>query len=369
MKVASIRHFHTDIGTVGANVPIQEKAHPGISPAGAAKNAARGKIMKILAIEASGQVCGTAVLEDDTLVADYNILYKKTHSQSLVPMMDEVKRMIDLDLDTVDAIAVTKGPGSFTGIRIGAATAKGLALALNRPIIPVPTVESIAWNLCGTGREQVICPIMDARRSQVYTGVYESSAEPCAVCGESCGNSSDAASENSDDSENAVTCGSGNGSGAAAENNDESEKAVTSGSGNGKGAAGNCVKNQCAAAGCSRQTAWQMLTLKDQCVISIEEICAILNCIGSSVIFLGDGVPVYREKIAGLMRVPYSFAPAHLSRQRAGSTAALAMQFWREKGDACLVNADDFRPDYLRLSQAERDRAAGVDTSRTVHRD
>lgn len=299
--MASIRHFHTDIGTAGANVPIREKAHPGISPAGAAKNAARGKIMKILAIEASGQVCGTAVLEDDTLVADYNILYKKTHSQSLVPMMDEVKRMIDLDLETVDAIAVTKGPGSFTGIRIGAATAKGLALALNRPIIPVPTVESIAWNLCGTGREQVICPIMDARRSQVYTGVYES--------------------------------------------------------------------NQCAAAGCSRQTAWQMLTLKDQCVISIEEICAILNCIGSSVIFLGDGVPVYREKIVGLMRVPYSFAPAHLSRQRAGSTAALAMQFWREKGDACLVNADDFRPDYLRLSQAERDRAAGVDTSRTVHRD
>ena len=257
--------------------------------------------MKILAIEASGQVCGTAVLEDDTLVADYNILYKKTHSQSLVPMMDEVKRMIDLDLETVDAIAVTKGPGSFTGIRIGAATAKGLALALNRPIIPVPTVESIAWNLCGTGSEQVICPIMDARRSQVYTGVYES--------------------------------------------------------------------NQCAVAGCSRQTAWQMLTLKDQCVISIEEICAILNCIGSSVIFLGDGVPVYREKIADLMRVPYSFAPAHLSKQRAGSTAALAMQFWREKGDACLVNADDFRPDYLRLSQAERDRAAGVDTSRTVHRD
>jgi len=365
MKVASIRHFHTDIGTAGANVPIREKAHPGISPAGAAKNAARGKIMKILAIEASGQVCGTAVLEDDTLVADYNILYKKTHSQSLVPMMDEVKRMIDLDLETVDAIAVTKGPGSFTGIRIGAATAKGLALALNRPIIPVPTVESIAWNLCGTGREQVICPIMDARRSQVYTGVYESSAEPFAVCGKSCGNGSGPVSQNGDDSESAVTGGSG----AASENNDDSEKAVTCGSGNGKDATGNCVKNQCAAAGCSRQTAWQMLTLKDQCVISIEEICAILNCIGSSVIFLGDGVPVYREKIVGLMRVPYSFAPAHLSKQRAGSTAALAMQFWREKGDACLVNADDFRPDYLRLSQAERDRAAGVDTSRTVHRD
>ena len=127
--------------------------------------------MKILAIEASGPVAGCAVLEDGLLIADYNIQYKKKHAQSLVPMMDEVKRMLELDLETVDAIAVAKGPGSFTGLRIGAATAKGAALAMDRPIIPVPTVDSIAYNLYAS--DSLICPLMDARRQQVYTGIYE----------------------------------------------------------------------------------------------------------------------------------------------------------------------------------------------------
>ena len=77
--------------------------------------------MKILAIEASGPVAGCAVLEDGLLIADYNVQYKKKHAQSLVPMMDEVKRMLELDLQMVDAIAIAKGPGSFTGLRIGAA--------------------------------------------------------------------------------------------------------------------------------------------------------------------------------------------------------------------------------------------------------
>ncbi len=72
--------------------------------------------MKIFAIEASGPVCGAAVMDGDVLVADYNILYKKTHSQSLVPMMDEVSKMVELDLKTVDAVALTKGPGSFTSL-------------------------------------------------------------------------------------------------------------------------------------------------------------------------------------------------------------------------------------------------------------
>ena len=79
--------------------------------------------MKILAIEASGPVAGCAVLEDGLLIADYNVQYKKKHSQSLVPMLDEIKRMLEMDVKTVDAIAIAKGPGSFTGLRIGAATA------------------------------------------------------------------------------------------------------------------------------------------------------------------------------------------------------------------------------------------------------
>src|SRR5690606_22132445 len=88
-----------------------------------------------------------------------------------IPMLDEIVRMVDLDLSEVDAIAVTSGPGSFTGLRIGSATAKGLGLALDKPIISVPTVDSLAYNLFGTDR--MICPIMDARRNQVYTGLYE----------------------------------------------------------------------------------------------------------------------------------------------------------------------------------------------------
>ena len=76
--------------------------------------------------------------------------------------------MTELDLDTVDAIAVAGGPGSFTGLRIGSATAKGLGLALKKPLISVPTVEALAYNLYDT--QGLICPIMDARRNQVYTG-------------------------------------------------------------------------------------------------------------------------------------------------------------------------------------------------------
>ena len=91
-------------------------------------------IMKILAIEASGPVAGCAVLEDGLLIADYNVQFKKKHARSLVPMMDEVKQMLELDLNTVDAIAIAKGPGSFTGLRIGVATAKGAALAMDTPL-------------------------------------------------------------------------------------------------------------------------------------------------------------------------------------------------------------------------------------------
>ena len=127
--------------------------------------------MKILAIEASGPVAGCALWEDGTLTAEYSVQYKKKHSQSLVPMLEEMREMVDLDLSGIDFIAVTSGPGSFTGLRIGAATVKGLGLALDKPVLPVPTVDSLACNLYGTDR--LICPLMDARRQQVYTGIYE----------------------------------------------------------------------------------------------------------------------------------------------------------------------------------------------------
>lgn len=126
--------------------------------------------MKILAIDSSALVASVAVVEDETLLAEYTVNYKKTHSQTLLPMLDAAAKMIELDLSSLDAIAVSAGPGSFTGLRIGSATAKGLGLALDKPLIPVPTVDALAYNLCGTDR--LVCPMMDARRSQVYTGIY-----------------------------------------------------------------------------------------------------------------------------------------------------------------------------------------------------
>lgn len=131
--------------------------------------------MKLLALDSSGLVASVAILDGETLVAEYTLNYKKTHSQTLLPMLDEIVKMTQTELSEMDAIAVAAGPGSFTGLRIGSATAKGLGLALNKPIISVPTLEGIACNFYGT--DAIICPMMDARRQQVYTGIYHLQVE------------------------------------------------------------------------------------------------------------------------------------------------------------------------------------------------
>ena len=126
--------------------------------------------MKILAIDSSGMPASAAVVEDGKLIAAYTVNYQKTHSQTLLPMIDELSRAIELDKTTLGAVAVSGGPGSFTGLRIGSATAKGIALALKIPIINVPTLEGLASNFHGCG--ELICPMMDARRTEVFAGVY-----------------------------------------------------------------------------------------------------------------------------------------------------------------------------------------------------
>jgi tRNA threonylcarbamoyladenosine biosynthesis protein TsaB len=127
--------------------------------------------MKILGVDSSGMVASAAIVEDDILVAEYSVNFKKTHSETLLPMIDEIVRMTETELSELDAIAVAAGPGSFTGLRIGAATVKGLGLALDKVIVPVPTCEALAYNIWNF--DGVVCPIMDARRNQVYTGVYD----------------------------------------------------------------------------------------------------------------------------------------------------------------------------------------------------
>ena len=228
--------------------------------------------MRILALDSSGLVATVAILEDDQTIAEYTVNYKKTHSQTLLPMLDEIVKMTEFDISTIDAIAVAGGPGSFTGLRIGSATAKGLGLALNKPLIHIPTVDGMAYNLFGN--KGLICPIMDARRNQVYTGVYRF------------------------------------------ENDFE--------------------------------------VVEEQMAIPVQELIEKLNEYGEKVTFLGDGVPVYGEQLKAGLSVEYAFAPAHMNRQSAAAVGALGMKYFAE---GKVESARDHEPDYLRLSQAERERA------------
>lgn len=230
--------------------------------------------MKILGLDSSGLVASVAVVEGDNLLAEYTVNYKKTHSQTLLPMLDEIVKMIELDLETIDAIAIAGGPGSFTGLRIGSATAKGLGFALGKPLIQIPTVDGLAYNLWGC--HDLVCPLMDARRNQTYTGLYEFA--------------------------------------------------------DGK-----------------------MRIVRKQCAVAIDEIVEAVNREKRSVVFLGDGVLVFQEYIQDNCKVPFCFAPAHMNKQRGASVAALALLYYREGN---TQTAAAHRPDYLRLSQAERERLA-----------
>lgn len=131
--------------------------------------------MKILGIDSSGLVATVALQCDDILVGEYTIHNKKTHSQTLLPMIHDMLEVAEVSVNELDAIAVAAGPGSFTGLRIGAATAKGLGQALDIPLVAVPTLEGLAYNLAGA--DALVCPIMDARRDQAYYGIYDVSGE------------------------------------------------------------------------------------------------------------------------------------------------------------------------------------------------
>ena len=243
--------------------------------------------MRILAIDSSGLVATVAVVEEENeiskTIAEYTINYKKTHSQTLLPMLDEIVKMTDMNLDTIDAIAVAGGPGSFTGLRIGSATAKGLGLALKKPLIHIPTVDGLAYNLCYTDR--IICPIMDARRNQVYTGIYQMDGDKLQV-------------------------------------------------------------------------------LEAQMAVGIDELAKKLCTYGKPVIFLGDGVPVHKDRLEKelMMDQDIAFAPAHMNQQRAATVGMLGIQYYKE---GKTETAMEHKPDYLRVSQAEREREERLKAEKT----
>lgn len=126
--------------------------------------------MRVLAIESSAMVAGAAVINEERLMGEVTLNHRKTHSQKLMPLIEELLDSLELTLMDMDALAVSKGPGSFTGLRIGIATVKALAQATGKPVIGVSTLDGLAYNLACSGG--VICPIMDARREQVYTSIY-----------------------------------------------------------------------------------------------------------------------------------------------------------------------------------------------------
>ena len=228
--------------------------------------------MRILALDSSGLVASVAIVEEEQTVAEYTVNYKKTHSQTLLPMLDEIVKMTDMGLQTIDAIAVAGGPGSFTGLRIGSATAKGLGLALNKPLIHIPTLEGMAYNLYGSSA--VVCPIMDARRKQVYTGIY-------------------------------------------------------------------------------RFTEGKLEVLEEQMAIAVDELIQKLNEMGEETVFLGDGVPVYADCLREGLSIPFTFAPANMNRQRASSVGLLGIEYLKQ---GKTESAREHEPNYLRVSQAERER-------------
>lgn len=228
--------------------------------------------MKILAIEASSLVASVAIITDDIITAEYTMNHKITHSQTLMPIIDEIVTRTETDLKELDAIAVSGGPGSFTGLRIGSATGKGLGQALNIPLIHVPTLDSMAYN--AYGYDGIICPVMDARRSQVYTGIYSFE--------------------------------------------DEEFKIHLASS-----------------------------------AIAIEELIGNLNNMHRKVMFIGDGIPVFRELIDRMAEFEHEYAPANMNRQRAASVAVLGAKYFTQ---GRFEAAEMHLPEYLRVSQAERER-------------
>lgn len=223
--------------------------------------------MKILAVDTSSAVASAALVEDDKLICECVLNNKLTHSQTIMPIIDDVFKKSELKPSDIDVFAVANGPGSFTGLRIGVTTVKGLAHAAGKEVVGVNTLEALTYNLpfC----PHIIAPIMDARREQVYNAFYKW------------------------------------------ENGELNELAAP-----------------------------RAITLSD-CLEEVKQY-------NEKVVFLGDGVPVFKEKIKEMLGSSALFAPQTANAQRASAVAEAA------KGKEA-VHYSELVPVYLRKSQAERE--------------
>ncbi len=137
--------------------------------------------MLILAFESSARAASVALVEDGRLISQYSQCSGLTHSRTLLPMAEDMLKNAELSLDKVDLFAVAHGPGSFTGIRIGVSTVKGLAWAADKPCVGVSTLEAMAGH--GLAAGGLVCPVMDARRSQVYNALFQvENGKPVRLC-------------------------------------------------------------------------------------------------------------------------------------------------------------------------------------------
>lgn len=222
--------------------------------------------MILLCIDTSGPVAGVALMQDGVIRYEGMALNSFTHSQSILPMVEEAYLRTGLSIENTDYFAVTVGPGSFTGVRIGVSTVKGLAHVGDKPCIAVDALESMAAGVMPFSG--VICPIQDARAGQVYGAAF--------------------------------------------------------------------------------QGATMQRLLPDE-PIKLEEYLEKVSAFGERMLFLGDGMPVHKDKIAAILGDRAIFAPAHLSFLRPASAAYLA---WQMRDQA--VSYLDIQPLYLRPPQAER---------------
>ena len=126
--------------------------------------------MRILVIDTSGPVCGVAVMDEERVYSEFTAQNRNTHSANLMPMVEDALCAADTSLSELDAIAAVTGPGSFTGVRIGVATAKGLAHGAGLPCIPVDALEALSAS--AGNFEGIVCPIQDARAGQVYGAAF-----------------------------------------------------------------------------------------------------------------------------------------------------------------------------------------------------
>ena len=224
--------------------------------------------MILFCLDTSGPVAGVAIIQDGAVRYEAMAVNNFTHSQSILPMTEEAFRHTGLDVNQTDYFAVTVGPGSFTGVRIGVSTVKGLAHAAGKPCIAVDALEAMAAGVMPFAG--VICPIQDARAGQVYGAAF----------------------------------------------------------------GGGTLER----------------LLPDE-PIKLEEYLEKVSAFGKGLLFLGDGMPVHRQRIADILGEKARFAPPHLSFLRPASAAYLA---WEKRQEA--VEYTRLSPLYLRPPQAERQR-------------